>query len=278
LSGRRIDMTVTPVNAATVILLRPAAGHKNQRFEVLMVQRNSKSAFAPGAYVFPGGRVDESDCAKDMDNFYIKRDLLKVLAALDDVSFPEKAPGIPIAAIRETLEEAGFLMARQKDGTPLSLDRDYWSQRLHSYRETIRSGEMNFAQLFEREELILAIEQLHYFSHWITPELSPIRYNTRFFVAEVPVNHQASHDGHELTGHVWITPEQALARYREKKFHMVVPTIVTLEELSRFAAIGDVIESTKGKKITAVLTLLVFKDNEFQEQTPDGRIFRNLIA
>jgi 8-oxo-dGTP pyrophosphatase MutT (NUDIX family) len=270
-------MAVTPVNAATVILLRPAAEHKNQAFEVLMAQRNSKSAFVPSAYVFPGGRVDKSDYARDMEIFYNSRDLLKVLAALDGVSNPEIAFGIPVAAIRETFEEVGLLMARQKDGAPLSLDNSDLIQRLCSYREMVRSGKMQFAQLLKREELILAVEQLHYFSHWITPELSPLRYDTRFFVAAVPANQQALHDGDEMTGHVWITPEQALERYREKKFHMVVPTIVTLEELTRYATIGKVIESTRGKKITAVLTMLVIKNNEIEEHTPDGRIFRNLM-
>lgn len=270
-------MAVTPVNAATVILLRPAAGHKNQAFEILMAQRNSKSAFAPSAFVFPGGRVDKSDYAQDMEIFYNRRDLSKVLSTLDGVSTPEIAFGIPVAAIRETFEEVGLLMARQKDGTPLSFDQNDLIQRLRSYREMVCSGKIHFAQLLKREELILAVEQLHYFSHWITPELSPLRYDTRFFVAEVPVNQQALHDGDEMTGHLWITPGQALERYREKKFHMVVPTIVTLEELTHFATIGKVIESTRRKKVSAVLTKLVIKNNEIEEHTPDGRIFRNLI-
>jgi 8-oxo-dGTP pyrophosphatase MutT (NUDIX family) len=270
-------MAVTPVDAATVILLREAEGQKAQGFEVLMVLRSSRSAFAPSAYVFPGGKVEEEDCLPMMENFCSKKDLMRAQFALDGISLPQRALGIWVAAIRETFEEVGLLLARQKDGMPLSFNYGDMEQRLRSYREMVRSEELNFAGWLQREKLTLAVEHLHYFSHWITPELSPLRYDTRFFVAEVPWNQKVFHDGDELTKHVWITPAEALERYREKKFHMVVPTIVTLEELSCFETIGDVIESTRGKNVTGIMTLLVFENNEVQEHTPDGRIFRNLI-
>jgi 8-oxo-dGTP pyrophosphatase MutT (NUDIX family) len=270
-------MAVTPVDAATIIILRKAEGKETKGFEVLMVLRSSRSAFAPSAYVFPGGKVEEEDCMPVMENFCNKNDLIRAQSVLDGMSLPERALGIWVAAIRETFEEVGLLLARQKDGTLIPFDHGDINQRLRSYREMVRSGELNFAQLLLRENLTLAVERLHYFSHWITPELSPLRYDARFFVAEVPWNQKVFHDGDELTKHVWITPAEALERYLEKKFHMMVPTIVTLEELSCFETIGDVIESTRGKNVTGIMTLLVFENNEIQEHTPDGRIFRNLI-
>jgi 8-oxo-dGTP pyrophosphatase MutT (NUDIX family) len=270
-------MAVTPVDAVTIILLRKAEGKETKGFEVLMVLRSSKSTFVPSAYVFPGGKVEEEDCLPVMENFCNKNDLMRAQSVLDSVSLPQRALGIWVAAIRETFEEVGLPLARQKDGTLLSFDLGYMEQRLRSYRERVNSGDLDFVDLLQREELTLAVERLHYFSHWITPELSPFRYDTRFFVAEVPWNQKVFHDGDELTRHVWITPAKALERYREKKFYMVVPTIVTLEELSCFETIGDVIESTRGKNVTGIMTLLVFENDEVQEHTPDGRIFRNLI-
>jgi 8-oxo-dGTP pyrophosphatase MutT (NUDIX family) len=270
-------MAVTPVDAATVILLRQGHGQVDQAFEVLMALRNSKSAFAPSAYVFPGGRVEEGDYSSEMENFGTRQDLLRLTATLDGITRPERAFGIPFAAIRETFEEVGLLMARRSDGTLLSSSPCDAGKRLASSREMVRSGKMNFSRLLRAEGLTPAFDQLHYFAHWITPELSPLRYDARFFVAAAPLSQQAAHDGEELTGHVWIRPAEALERYRKKKFHMVVPTIVTLEELSRFQTADEVIASTRDKNVTGLLTRLVFKKNEVEEHTPDGRIFRNLL-
>ncbi len=268
-------MIVTPVDAATVILLRKTPEWINQRFEVLMMLRSSRSAFVPGAYVFPGGKVAEEDCLPSMVNFCDKHDLIRARSVLDGVSNPEKSLGIWIAAIRETFEEAGLLLARRKDGTLLSFDDGDMEQRLRLYRAGVNSGNLKFRQLLEKEELTPALDQLHYFSHWITPELSPLRYDTRFFVTTVPKNQKALHDGNEVTRYAWITPAAALQKYNEQKFYMVAPTIVTLEELSRFETIDDVIASTSNKNINGILTTLVMEHGEVEEHTPDGRIFKN---
>ena len=270
-------MEVVPTDAATVILLREANAGKSGGFEVLMVLRNSRSAFVPSSYVFPGGRVEGEDCLRDMEAFCREPELTRAQSTLDGVPFPERALGIWVAAVRETFEEVGLLFARCEDGHLLSLPSGDIARRFLSYRKRLHSGVLHFTEVLRSERLTLALDRLHYFSHWITPELSPIRYDTRFFVAEVPAGQEALHDGDELTGHVWVTPEEALEGYRNQRFHMVVPTIVTLEELSRFGTIGDVIDSTRGKEVTGVMTRLVFEGDEIQEHAPDGRIFRNLV-
>lgn len=271
-------MIVTPADAATVILLREAQSQTTGGFEVLMVLRSSKSAFVPGAYVFPGGKVEREDCPSSMENFCYKHDLIRARSVLDGVSNPEKSLGIWIAAIRETFEEACLLFARRKDGRLLSYDHNDLEMRFRSYRAGVNTGNLHFSELLEKEELTLAIDQLHYFSHWITPELSPLRYDTRFFVTTVPENQKALHDGDEVTRHVWVTPTDALQKYSEQKFFMVAPTIVTLEELSRFKTIDDVLASTSNKKINGILTTLVIEHSEIEEHTPDGRIFKNPSA
>ncbi len=241
-----------------------------------MVLRNAGSSFVPGSYVFPGGRVDEADCHRDMEQFCEGSELVMAQRELDGTSAPEKALGIRIAAIRETFEEVGLLFARHQDGSLILLDGGDAGHRFRSYRRRVHGGELPFIEVLRRAKLVLALDRLHYFSHWITPELSPIRYDTRFFVAEVPSGQEALHDGKELTRHLWIKPEEALNRYHERRFHMVVPTIVTLEELAHFEAIDDVIDSTKGKGITGVMTRLVVEGDKIREHAPDGRIFRTL--
>ena len=269
-------MAVTPIDAATVVLLRHVKG-SDRGFEVLMVLRSSKSSFVPSSYVFPGGRVEEEDTLPEMKQFSPMPHAIMNRRELDKRMIPERYMGFRVAAIRETFEEVGLLFAYGKEGSLLSLNRDDTEQRFISYRRLVHSGQIAFTEMLGKEELTIALDRLHYFSRWITPELSPIRYDARFFVARVPPCQEALHDGSELTGHMWVTPGDALKGYREQRFPMVVPIIMTLEELSRFDTIEDVIESTTGKKIQGVLTRIVLKGDEVEEHTPDGRIFRHSI-
>jgi 8-oxo-dGTP pyrophosphatase MutT (NUDIX family) len=270
-------MTITPLDASTVVLMRAGPQGNDSGFEVLLVRRSSKSAFVPSAYVFPGGKVEPDDCLPEMANYCRKKDLIKSISFLDGVPSAQSALGILTAAIRETFEEAGILLARRENGNPASFDKNIEGQLL-SYRTDLNRSKLKFLDLLKKENLVLAVERLHYFSRWITPELSPLRFDARFFIAEVPEGQKAFHDGDEVTKHIWITPAQALQRYSQRKIYMVAPTVVTLEELSRFKTIEEVITSTKGKKVKEVLTRLVFENDEIQEHTPDGRIFRNLFS
>ncbi len=269
-------MAVTPIDAATVVLLRHVKG-SDRGFEVLMVLRSSKSSFVPSSYVFPGGRVEEEDTLPEMKQFSPMPHAIRNRRELDKRMIPEGDVGFRVAAIRETFEEVGLLFAYGKEGSLLSLNRDDTEQRFISYRRLVHSGQIAFTEMLGKEEVTIALDRLHYFSRWITPELSPIRYDARFFVARVPPCQEALHDGSELTGHMWVTPGDALKGCREQRFPMVVPIIMTLEELSRFDTIEDVIESTTGKKIQGVLTRMVLKGDEVEEHTPDGRIFRHSI-
>ena len=270
------EMAVTPVDAATVVLLRHVKG-SDRGFEVLMVLRSSKSSFVPSSYVFPGGRVEEEDILPEIKHFSPMPLPVVNRRRPDKSVIPEGAVAFRVAAIRETFEEVGLLFACRSDGPLLSLNRHDTEEQFVTYRRLVHSGEISFTEMLKREDLMMALNRLHYFSRWITPELSPIRFDARFFVARMPPCQEALHDGSELTGHMWVTPGQALKGYRERRFPMVVPIIMTLEELSRFDTIDAVIESTKGKKIQGVLTRMVLKGDEAEEHTPDGRIFRHSI-
>lgn len=269
-------MAVKPKDAATVIFLRKSPDSDKGCFEVLMVLRHPHSKFVPSSYVFPGGCLDYEDYSPDMDDFCTGVDLEKAQIVLPDMSSPEKALGAWVAAIRETFEEVGLLLAYRSDKTLVSFDSEDVINKYSLYRQRLQTGEISLENILRNEKLTLAADRLYYFSHWITPELLPLRYDVRFFITEKPSNQEAIHDGIELMRHIWITPQEILDDYNCQKFNMVVPTLVTIEELSRYKTIQEVISSTEKKKINAILTVMIDEDGWIVEYTPDGRIFRNM--
>ncbi len=268
-------MAVKPKDAATVIILRKSPRDTGD-FEVLMVLRHMDSKFVPGSYVFPGGCLDQGDYSAEMESLCTGMDAKKAQAILHDMSPPEKALGAWVAGIRETFEEVGLLMAYRCDKTLMSFDSEDVRSRFRSYRKKLQTGEISLRTIFQTEGLTLAADRLHYFSHWITPEFLPHRYDVRFFIAEAPANQEALHDGIELTRHVWITPKKILEGFRRKEFDMVVPTLVTIEKLSRYKAIRDIITSTKNKKVNSILTVMIEEGGAIVEYSPNGRIFKNM--
>ncbi len=238
-----------------------------------MVRRHPASRFVADSYVFPGGCLDEDDCSDEMEGFCTGLDQKHARLVIRDMVPPEFSLAAWIAGIRETFEEVGILMAYDWRGCPVSLESGEIRERISGYRKELYTGRMKFQDILRKEKLTLSTDRLHYYSHWITPEPLPLRYDVRFFVAEAPQNQKALHDGFELTDHVWITPQEALVSYREKRFNMVLPTIMTMKELCNFDKVDEVILSTRDKQIPAILTRMVRKGKEFVEIMPDGSIF-----
>lgn len=241
-------MYVRPKEAATVIVLRPLDEGPSAGFEVLMVLRSRESRFVPDAFVFPGGALDDQDGKPDMEERCRGLDPSGAFAALKGIPSPSMALGTWVAAVRETFEETGLLLAYATDRRLLSFDRDN-IERFERYRTLLVQGKTTFGEMLRQEALLLATDRLHYFSHWITPWFLPIRYDVRFFVVEAPAGQKARHDGVELTDHIWITPHESLRRYRENRFDMVYPTLMTMQTLLPFRTVDEVIRSTTGKRI-----------------------------
>ena len=240
-----------------------------------MVLRNPRSDFVPGSYVFPGGGLEKEDCLPEVESLCSGMDRQGAAHILGDLSAVEKALGIWVAGIRETFEEVGLMMALRSDGSIVSMANDEEVQRFHDYRRVLREGALTFYDILVNEKLTLPVGRLHYFSRWITPELSPIRYDTRFFVAEAPANQQALHDGLELTKHLWVTPGEALERYGKGTFDMVVPTVITLEDLDRFSTVDEAIHSLRERNIESRCIKVEIDGKEgIIVHAPDGRIFR----
>ncbi|MDZ7842419.1 MAG: MBL fold metallo-hydrolase [Gammaproteobacteria bacterium] len=213
---------IEPKPAATVAVTRDA----DAGLEVLLLQRTHSAVFMPGVYVFPGGAVDDGDREPGLAS---RVHGIDEASANRMVGVPEDGLAYLMAAIRECFEEAGLLLADRARG---ALDaKDVELARL---RRGLNAGEYTLARLCEELDLRLGADRMAYLSHWITPPGPPRRYDTRFFVVTAPPGQAASHDGVETVDHVWIQPEEALARNRRGELPLGTPTIGTLRLLAGF--------------------------------------------
>lgn len=244
------DPPVPPVDAATVILVRHGVP-VGSPWQCLMVRRHVRSEFAPAVYVFPGGKVDESDRDARLKQMVAPHD--RSGTAAHDLSFR-------VAAIRELFEEAGVLLAFREDEGPIRFDED--EERFEGYRKEMREGLVTLGQLAEREGLLLAVDRLHPFSRWITPDVLPRRYDTRFYVAFMPQHQKPLHDAVETTDSVWISPKVALARFREGSFPLVFATEKHLESMARFPSIEGMIAATGASDLQPVMPKIVKRGEE----------------
>ncbi len=235
-------MAVTPVPAATVMLLRDGGASP----EVLLVQRSVKSEFLPDLYVFPGGRVEDEDVAlADRLIGVASEDARRCAASVRD-----RTPGYLVAAIRETFEEVGILLARRR-GEPELLGVDL-AEQLGRLRLDVQAGRASFADLVRAEDLELAADRLALHGHWITPEMVPHRFDTLFFCALAPADQLAAHDGLESTAHAWLTPEDALAQARRGECSVVFPTRCNLETLCGFTNAATALEASRRRPVVPI--------------------------
>ena len=227
--------------------------------EVFMLRRNLNSDFVGGAYVFPGGAVDEADRHADLEAVCEGRSDDQASALLDVAS-----GGLAywVAAVRECFEEAGVLLALTEDGSVVAFADEAVAGRFEGHRRTVNSGEQRLVELCRLEHLRLAAGDIQYFSHWITPLGPPRRYDTRFFVAAAPPEQVPLHDDYETIAHLWVRPQDALARAKAGELEMILPTIKNLEAISRFSRSADLLDAARA--IGEVPTILprVVNDSE----------------
>lgn len=240
-------MTVQLRDAATVMLVRDGT----DGLEVFMLRRNLASDFVGGAYVFPGGAVDDDDRHENLDAVCCGRSDLE---ASQQLGFERGGLAFWVAAIRECFEEAGVLLAYDEHGDIVRLDDPAVARRFAEHREAVDRGRRRLVEVCDRERLQLAVDRIYYFSHWITPEGAPRRYDTRFFVARAPDAQEPLHDDREVIANVWIRPADALQRHRAGEFDLILPTMRSLEALTRFDAADAVLEAAAA--IQSVPTIL----------------------
>jgi 8-oxo-dGTP pyrophosphatase MutT (NUDIX family) len=222
-----------PHPASSVLLVRDTPSPE-PGVDVFMAQRHVKSAFVGGAYVFPGGRVDPEDALEPA-----------LLAGLDETDASRRlglaTGGLAhyVAAIRESFEEVGVLLAYDRTGALLDLADPARAEHFERLRHRLNAGETTIAEIARGESLRLAVDRLEYWSHWITPLGEPRRFDTRFFIARAPERQVAAHDRYELTGSAWVSPVEAIARALRHEWMVIFPTLMNLKELGRHRSVDD---------------------------------------
>src|SRR5438270_3836059 len=221
--------------AATVMLVRDAGtdGRGGPSLEVLMLRRHPESVFAADAWVFPGGRVDDAD--RSGAPIALGPSDAEASAAL---GLPSGGLAYWVAAARECFEEAGILLARHPDtGAWLDASTEWSAARLARHRRDVHAGVTSLGAVLESEGLVLDLSGVHYVSHWITPPgRTARRFDTRFFLAEVPPDQVASHDATETVESLWASPAEALERGAAGEITLLIPTIANLKALARFSS------------------------------------------
>lgn len=218
---------VAPRPSATVLLLRERAA----QLEVLMLRRNAASRFMAGAWVFPGGAVEAVDSAPAVIGRFgagAERGLARRLGARGDPPLSDlECLALCAAAIRETFEEAGVLIARPAHGGTLAAR----IERLQGLRAALVRRPEGFAELLAAQELLLDATRLVCWSRWITPRTGVQRFDTRFFAVAMPEEQTVSIDAAEAVEARWTTPRAMLEARTRGEAHMVPPTACTLEDL-----------------------------------------------
>lgn len=250
------DPPAEPVEArpaATIVLLRDRG---SDEVEVLLLRRVRSSGFVPGAYVFPGGRVDADDATPALVE-RLGGATPKALAARLGIA-PDAIPPAEaylIAALREAFEETGLLVGRRADGSPVPSAAD--DARIGRARNRILADEDAFAAVLGELDATLDGAAAEYIAHWITPEIEPRRYDTRFFAAAVEGDAPVALHAAEMTDAVWLRPSEALERNVDGRLPMVFPTLRTLEALAGFRSPDDALAWFRGRDVPAILPRLV---------------------
>lgn len=229
----------TPQPAATVILIRDS----DRGPEALLMRRHRSSGFVPGAWVFPGGRVDSADSGPGLHE------------RIDGIPAAGPPPAFWTAAIREVFEETGVFLGRAAGGAwaaDASSDR-----RMESLRRQLMEDEITLLDVMDEAAVELDTAGLVHMAHWITPVVEPRRYDTHFFLAALPDGRTARPDPREMTEAAWLRPEDALLRFEAGDLPMVFPTVKTLESLRRYDSVQHALAAVRSARVPSILPRLV---------------------
>lgn len=235
--------------AATVILTRPA----DRGFEVLLVRRLASAAAFADVFVFPGGSVrSDDDEAGPYGGGLSPSEAMTRLT--DRGGRPPTEAGLALAffraAIRELFEEAGILLAR--DAAVKFPRMDLAAETWAAHREALQADRTSLIDVLRAERLVPDDRELVYFSHWVTPTGLPRRFDTRFFVGELPEGQIAAHCQVETTESIWISPRLAVERAEAGSLPLVLPTRLHLRRLAAFASQDDFLAFARSKPIVTV--------------------------
>jgi 8-oxo-dGTP pyrophosphatase MutT (NUDIX family) len=241
-----------PRHASTVVLLRDAA----DGMQAYLLRRTQTMAFAAGMYVFPGGSVDPRDETLADDHWAGPPPAAwaKLLSADEALT-----KALVCAAVRETFEESGVLLAGSgPDDVVADTTGDDWE----TDRAALVDRSLSFAALLDRRGLVLRADLLRPWAHWITPEVEPKRFDTRFFVAALPAGQRTRDVGGEADRVAWVRPRDALDAADRGDMGMLPPTAFTLSEIASYDDVTAVLAAGDVRDVKPVLPKLVLGDDE----------------
>jgi 8-oxo-dGTP pyrophosphatase MutT (NUDIX family) len=256
---------VAPRPASTVLLLRESS--RAGEIEVFMMVRHYEIDFNAGALVFPGGSVDKGD-----REIIANPGLYSGGEALDDASLSFR-----IAAIRETFEESGILLARP-NGSKSLVDAKRAGEIESASRAALCEGKTTFQKVLGDNGVVLALDELVPYAHWITPEGAPKRFDTWFFLAAAPPAQLGGHDGKESTDSIWLSPREALAGSESGRFKLPFPTTRNLIRLGKQNSVKAALDDSRGKPVVTVMPVMTKLNGGRQLRIPleagyDGEVF-----
>jgi len=247
-------MGVTAKEAATVVLMRDR-NNGSSGPEVLLMRRHAKANFGAGLFVFPGGMLEPEDYSPHALELCDGLTIEQAAAEIPDSEPVEKALGFRVAALRETFEEAGVLLARRADGTEFH-PTDQEAPRLLKAR-----ADEHYLELVEELGLRLPVGDLVHIGHWITPVCRPIRFSAHFYLVSVAGAVVAKPDRTEVFDDKWVTPSEALELHERGELPLMSPTIINLRWLADYASTQDALTALRGKKITTIQPKIVVRED-----------------
>jgi 8-oxo-dGTP pyrophosphatase MutT (NUDIX family) len=255
---------VAPRPASTILLLRDSTAGE---IEVFMMVRHYEIDFNSGALVFPGGSIDKGD-----HEIISRPELYSGGEGLDTASLSFR-----IAAIRETFEESGILLARSSGSNAL-VDAKRAGEIETAHRAKLCEGKTTFLNVLTDNGILLALDELVPYAHWITPEGMPKRFDTWFFLAATPPEQAGAHDGKESTDSIWLSPREALEGGKSGRFKLPFPTTRNLIRLGKQASVKAALDDSRDKPIVTVTPVVTKLNGRRQLRIPreagyDGEVF-----
>lgn len=238
----------------TLIMLREQG---SSGFEVFLLKRHEQNIFMGGNFVYPGGKLDKGDADEEIVSLSTGVSHEQAGKIIGETNPESPSIAYWIAGIRELFEEAGILLAYSRNGKLFSVGDDEKRQKFSLYRHALQAGEKTLLQIIKDEGLILALDRCFYYAHWITPEARNVRFDTRFFITRNVPNQEASPDTKETTEGVWLTPAEALQKNLRGNVALSPPTLKTLEDLSQFKTVDEVISALPGLEKPMILPILL---------------------